>query len=152
MMKACTYKAKAILITAYASRRYLSAILAWRRGLLAGLRPVRRSAYSEKAGIRCARPARLHIQRPGMRRTRPAPAYSASAWRFSRGRRRRGMNGQHIQCAPWISRARRRRGMDPRHIHRAPGISRARRRRGMSPRHIQWAPAYSSSARDQSRS
>ena len=38
MMKACAYKAKAILITAYASRRYLSAILAWRRGLLDGLR------------------------------------------------------------------------------------------------------------------
>ncbi len=38
MMKACAYKAKAILITAYAPRRYLSAILAWRRGLLDGLR------------------------------------------------------------------------------------------------------------------
>ena len=68
-----------------------------------GLRPGRRSAYSENAGIRCARPARLHIQRPGMSRTLPAPAYSVSARRFSRGRRRRGMNGQHIQRTPGIS-------------------------------------------------
>ena len=40
--------------------------------------------------IRCARPARLHIQRPGMSRTLLAPAYSVSSRRFSRARRRRG--------------------------------------------------------------
>ena len=58
------------------------------------------------------------------------PAYSVSAWRFSRGRRRRGMSGRHIHRVPGISRARRHRRMAPRHIHRAPCFSRARRRRG----------------------
>ena len=58
-------------------------------GLLTGLRPVRRSAYSENAGIRCARPARLHIQRPGIRRTCPAPGI------FSGPR--------HIQRVPGVS-------------------------------------------------
>ena len=54
-----------------------------------------------------ARHARLHIQRPGIRRTGPAPgifsgppAYSESAWRFSRARRRRGMSPRHIHRAP----------------------------------------------------
>ena len=68
---------------------YLRGITAWRRGLLTGLRPVRRSAYSENAGIRCARPARLHIQRPGIRRTGPAPGI------FSGPR--------HIQRVPGVS-------------------------------------------------
>ena len=92
-------------------------------GLLAGLRPVRRSAYSENAGIRCVRPAGLHIQRPGIRLTGPAPGI------FSGPR--------HIQRVPGVSVALvdvagRAPGIfsDPQHIHRTPGISRARRRRG----------------------
>ena len=72
------------------------------------LRPARTSAYSAPGNT---------SHRSGARHIQWAPAYSESAWRFSRGRRRRGMDPRHIQ---WT----------PRHIHRAPGISRARRRRG----------------------
>ena len=71
------------------AHRYRRGIPAWRRGLLAGLRPVRRSAYSENAGIRCVRPAGLHIQRPGIRLTGPAPGI------FSGPR--------HIQRVPGVS-------------------------------------------------
>ena len=52
------------------------------------LRPARTSAYSAPGNT---------SHRSGARHIQWAPAYSESAWRFSRGRRRRGMNGQHIQ-------------------------------------------------------
>ena len=117
--------------------RYLSAISAWRRGTSGRssarpavsifgergdtLRPARTSAYSAPGNT---------SHRSGARHIQWAPAYSESARRFSRARRRRGMDPRHIHRVPGISRARRHRRMAPRHIQCAPGISRARRRRG----------------------
>ena len=68
--------------------------------------PVRRPAYSVGPGIFIEYPESVAlVDVAGW-----APAYSESAWRFSRARRRRGMDGRHIHRAPGISRARRRRG------------------------------------------
>ena len=86
------------------AHRYLRGILAWRGGSSGRssarpavsifgergdtLRPARTSAYSAPGNT---------SHRSGARHIQWTPAYSVSAWRFSRGRRRRGMNGQHIQ-------------------------------------------------------
>ena len=90
------------------AHKHLRGILAWRGGSsdrssarpavsIFGergdtLRPARTSAYSAPGNT---------SHRSGARHIQWAPAYSESARRFSRARRRRGMDPRHIQCAPW---------------------------------------------------
>ena len=133
---------RVIPLTREAGSTHRIQVIAWRRGLLDGLRHGDH-AHKYSSGI-------LAWRRGSSNRSsaqRPCPQVPQCHPRVAKGSSGRssarpavsifGERGDTLRpartsaySAPWISRARRRRGMAHRHIHRAPWISRARRRRG----------------------